>query len=752
MNCNTFSAEIISATKNSFCYNESIKIQSAFVDTLNYSAVWEYSLNELDWYNVSTLNANKLIFASKVELNNLQNISSFSIRARYTKNTNNIDSISNNLTITVYQPLIAGTITIGGFKTDTICYNTSPKQLSISQPASGGNGTFTYQWQFSTNGTVWQNQSGATQTSFSPSNLTASRYYRMQFSTSCGVVYSDTVQAVVWSDLVKAEIGSSQTICWNTIPAEITTTKQPTGGNSKFGYQWQVLQGTTWADISGAITPSYQPAALQQTTQYRLKNTSLFGCGVVYSDPITITVYAKLQAGTIVGNQSICYNTAATPIAFSTAPTGGGNSYTYQWLESSNGVAYSAISNATNNTYQTPSLTSNRYYKVAVISKLGCSTDTTNAVMITVYQPLVAGAITIGGHKADTICYNTSPKQLSISQPASGGNGTFTYQWQFSTNGTVWQNQSGATQTSFSPSNLTASRYYRMQFNSTCGVVYSDVIEVYVNPLPTEKIIKGDFTVCANQKDNIYKIDNPQEGIVYEWSVIGGAIGKVLHQNKTTISVDWGVNSGNGYLVLYQTNALTGCRRDSSYLVTITTNIAPDKTVINRKSTSNLLFCQEANDGITYRWGYVNKNNGDLTYLQDSNQRYIMLPHNFDASIYDYFVETMYTYPTQTCATRSFFVFEEEMRKNNIDGLEISLYPNPVTEVLNVEFSSTNKNHLQTSTLEVLDIRGQVLWTESYSREMLMSTISIPIAFGKGVYLLQIKVGTDVLTRKFVVK
>ena len=845
INCNVYSAEIINASKTIFCQNESIIIQSSFIDTLNYSTNWEYNLNGLGWEDISLLNAYKIAHAKKLELNHVQDLYNFSIRVRYKNNINNRDTISNiisilihpqlkagiisgdqnicyntpanpiafsvspsgggnsytykwlqsdnnvifteisgannnsyqttNLTkskhykavvisnlgcssdttnstfVNVLQPVIGGEITIGGLKADTICYNSTPKSLTISKPATGGNGNFTFQWQYSTDGNVWQNQSGATQTTYNPGNLTSSRYYRMEFSTNCGIVYSDTIQVYVWPSLTKAEVGSNQTICWNNVPTTINTIKQPTGGNSKFSYHWQILSGGNWIDIEGANNPSFQPASLQNTTSFRLKNNSLFGCGEVYSDPTTITVYPKLQAGIISGDQNICYNTPANPIAFSVSPSGGGNSYTYKWLQSDNNVIFTEISGANNNSYQTTNLTKSKHYKAVVISNLGCSSDTTNSTFVNVLQPVIGGEITIGGLKADTICYNSTPKSLTISKPATGGNGNFTFQWQYSTDGNVWQNQSGATQTTYNPGNLTSSRYYRMEFSTNCGVVYSDTIQVYVNPLPTAKALIGNFLVCSYQQDNIYTILNHQENIFYEWSITGGTFSKNYNETSNSISVDWGFKSDKSYLLLKQTNTITGCERDSIYQVNITSNVSPNKTIIIRKSTSNILICEESNLGITYNWGFVNKGNGEKNYIPESNRRYIMLPHIFDTANYEYFVETIYSYSEQSCSTTSFLNTNELTQKSDKVNIELDVYPIPTKDFINIEISLKNKD-IQNVELTIFDIKGKTLWIKNYNSEYLHLPFTIPLPFGKGIYFLEMRTGENVTTRKLVVK
>jgi len=77
--------------------------------------------------------------------------------------------------------MVAGTVTPAS---QTINYNTTSSALT-STAATGGSGTYTYQWQSSPNNSTWTNISGATTTSYTAGSLTATTYYRL-VSTSNG--------------------------------------------------------------------------------------------------------------------------------------------------------------------------------------------------------------------------------------------------------------------------------------------------------------------------------------------------------------------------------------------------------------------------------------------------------------------------------------------------------------------------------------------------------------------------------------
>ena len=654
---------------------------------------------------------------------------------------------SNSMKVTVYGELKSGSI---GYA-QTICYNTVPALLEQATLPTGGNGTYSYQWQVSTDNITFTNINGETTLQYQAANLTNSQFYRLQVTTGsgCGFVYTPSIKITVLPNKVAPQISTiSQPICYNIAPSLLSVTTQATGSDGNFTYQWQEsTNNVSFTDIQGQTALTYQAPALSQATYYRVVATATYGCGAIASTSTKVDVYAPLTVNNIT-NQTICYNTQ--PNNFTITAQGGGNSYTYQWQVSDNGSDFTDISGEKNPSYQPGLLTISKYYRVLVVSSKGCSSVYSNVAKVTVYSEFIAGKINIGILKTDTICYNTTPKQLTISQEATGGNGTFTYQWQYSINGTVWQNENGASQTSYSPGNLTASRYYRLQFNTSCGVLYSDIVEVYVNPLPTPKILSGNFSVCSNQKDNIYTIENQQTNILYDWSVSNGEITPNYPNNQKSISVDWGKQSGIGTITLKQTNTITGCVRDSNYVVNITTNISPDKTIIARKASSNILYCQEATSNIEYQWGYINKSNGQAVYIQDSNQRYVLLSHTFDSNLYDYFVETSFKYPTQSCTTRSLLNLSVQ-NKIKDEKIKFDIYPNPVTDKLFVTVEKPVSDNVKIE-LSVIDFFGRVLWENKYDAEAYQQPLQIPIQLENGIYLLQLRSEVEVLTHKFIVK
>ena len=112
--------------------------------------------------------------------------------------TEGYSSYSGNLVLSLsltgmQTPLVAGTLSP---PTQSIAYNTAPANLSTTT-ATGGAGSYTYQWQISADNSNWANLSGATATSYGPPALTASIYYRIKITSGSETVYTNTATITV---------------------------------------------------------------------------------------------------------------------------------------------------------------------------------------------------------------------------------------------------------------------------------------------------------------------------------------------------------------------------------------------------------------------------------------------------------------------------------------------------------------------------------------------------------------------------
>jgi hypothetical protein len=101
----------------------------------------------------------------------------------------------------------------------------------------------------------------------------------------------------VYSKIISGIIGKDTTICYETVPSQLTSTPATGGVSSNYLYQWIQSEdnGKNWKNIPGATFANYTPPqALTITTLYRLITSDITG---TYksdtSNTVTITTLPK---------------------------------------------------------------------------------------------------------------------------------------------------------------------------------------------------------------------------------------------------------------------------------------------------------------------------------------------------------------------------------------------------------------------------------------------------------------------------
>ncbi|MBU2556123.1 MAG: PKD domain-containing protein, partial [Bacteroidetes bacterium] len=501
------------------------------------------------------------------------------------------------LTIQDFQP---GTVVTGN---QTICYNIVPALMEVTAP-TGGVGTYNYQWQQSTDNVVFTDVAGETGLTYLPvSPLTQTTYYKNVQSSDCGFKETPVITVNVWEEFLAGTPAADETICFGNQPV-LLTAAAPTGGDGVYTYQWQQsTDNVNFTDITGEASLDYQPPLLTQTTYYRLRQNN--SCGIVFTPVTTITVLDEFIAGAVSPDQVICFNTQPAQLS-ADAPTGGDGNYTYQWQNSSDNLTFNDITGATNLTYQPGLLTQTTYYQLN--QTCACGTVTTATITVNVYPDFLVGSI----GSDETICYNTVPQMITGTAP-TGGDGTYTYQWQQSVNNVTFIDIPGATLLDYNPPALITTTYFRLQqiSGSGCGTLTTNTVTITVYDEFLPGTASGDQTICFNTIPTIPLTAVAPTGAdgtySYQWEKSSGGAPYTAIAGATGLSY---VEPNVLFITTgYRLMQTTGCGTVYTNIVTITVQDPPTVDAISSMTSACIdapidFFGYSTSNPVSWEWDF----------------------------------------------------------------------------------------------------------------------------------------------------
>ena len=190
-------------------------------------------------------------------------------------------------------------------------------------------------------------------------------YYVRAYATNAqGTSYGNQVN---FTSFAPGSIAGDQTICFSANPS-LFTSATAVAGISGITYQWQSsLNGSSYSDISGATSATYQAGALSVTTYFR--RNAISGVTVLNSNAITVTINAGSASPTSV---------TATPATILSGATSNLNALVatnneLKWYTAATGGTLLTTVASGVNYAVSPSVTTTYY---AVASPVSCSDNT----------------------------------------------------------------------------------------------------------------------------------------------------------------------------------------------------------------------------------------------------------------------------------------------------------------------------------------------------------------------------------------
>ncbi|MAN01564.1 MAG: hypothetical protein CMI35_00685 [Owenweeksia sp.] len=433
-------------------------------------------------------------------------------RLKATSNLCGSELFSKPVVLHAYDSLTSGSLTdTNGLSindTLSLCFGSSLPPLRIN--ASGGDSNYHYQWQYSTNGSLYADINGCADSLILSSGLdnlkNPQNFFRVIASDGCGQTFTSAPLTVLVYDSLEAGTIKVQNttsrkdtnICIGESIALVPQVSAPGGygGDSPSrNYKFQWLRKT----ISGNYSPVQGLQANSDSLQiindsslsagtyyYRLEVQD--SCGIALTDSVKVMAYDTLRRPSINLTDTIFCpgNFPTASITISQLPSGGSGQFVYQWEKSPDLINWIAAGNTSTNpdTFSFNSSNSSisefspdttLHYRLKVYCPRCKDSVLSDPVTLYTFPQIQLGSVT--GVKSQPfqdsliICYGQSLDSLTVL--ASEGDGNFHYNWQYSSDGLSFNTIHGALDSSVLLAGLSnlkdPENYYRVVVTDDCS-------------------------------------------------------------------------------------------------------------------------------------------------------------------------------------------------------------------------------------------------------------------------------------------
>lgn len=498
---------------------------------------------------------------------------------------------------------------------DTICYNSVPASMSITSLSQKiENDSIIYCWQYSDDGIIFVSTNQNSLTFTDTTHLKSSRYYRVKaVSSMCNdSVFSDTIKVNVYAPLA-ATICADTSVC-NLTSAALTVTAS--GVNGKYNYQWfESNDGYMWNVVGTNSELFNTPIYGFGIHYYKCDVTSQTCCGSVSTPICTVTTYRNLSAGEISCYDTICSGANSANIRSIVNASGCDENNNYIWQKSIDRITWQNTSGRSLS-YSTGALTQTTYFRRMVTNQLCFDTAYSNISEIYVIDSITAPVV---AQYDDTICYGSTPELLRIlTHSRCDVYDSISYLWQESVDRVQWNTVS--TDTTYQPSNLTTSMYYRVvAISGRCvSNKYSNVVKINVfDSLVITNNTIGNVCNMDPATLTFKSISGAGGRYYYQWqeSTDGGVTFADIQSLANTSTYDMAGRLGGDYYFRCVITPLNGCHGGISdiFRVHVYDEFQPgliscsDTVVCKNGDAALMAFSSRPSGGTsnyTYQWKY----------------------------------------------------------------------------------------------------------------------------------------------------
>ena len=290
------------------------------------------------------------------------------------------------------------------------------------------------------------------------------------------------------------------------------------------GYSWKPATGLSDVAVANPTVTLTNATSAPITQTYTLTATNpATGCVSTGTVVVTVSPLPTAPPGAAI---TLCSGSTGQ---LGAAPVAG---YTYRWSPVT-GLSNAAIANPTVTLTNATTAPATQAYTLTVTNAATCAS--TSPVAVTVNPAVVPG--TIGGDQ--TVCAGGVPAPLTSLAPASGGPGTYDYQWETSTDNVTWKAVATVTSPGYAPSAVTTTTYFRRRvLTGACGLYYTNVVTVHAQQLliPTVVLPTPPPTCVGTAMTFVPVPANAGSAPNYQWFINGASIGTGPTLTSTTLA------------------------------------------------------------------------------------------------------------------------------------------------------------------------------------------------------------------------